>query len=70
MTSKSRLQTVVLDATLTLDERYDGYRSDVARALSDALRAQIDSPTDAARAREIDKRIEWLGNQLRNKVAG
>ncbi len=68
MGSRNRLQTVVLDATLTLDERYEGYRADVARGLTQTLRAQTDSPTDAARGREVDKIIESLGHQLRSKV--
>ncbi len=70
MGSKSRLQAVVLDATLKVDARYAGYRADVARALSDALRAQLESPSDAARAREIDKIVEALGSNIRAKVIG
>jgi hypothetical protein len=69
MGSKGRLQTVVLDATLKVDERYDGYRADVARALTQALRAQSNSPTDAARGREVDKIVESLGHSIRSKVA-
>ena len=68
MSSKGRLQTVVLDATLKIDERYDGYRADVARALTQALRAQLESPSDAARGREVDKIVESLGHNIRTKV--
>jgi hypothetical protein len=70
MSSQSRLHSVVADAALTLDERYEGYRADVARALTQTIRAQSESPTDAARGREVDKIVESLGEKLRNKVTG
>ena len=68
MSSKGRLQTVVLDATLKIDERYEGYRADVARALTHVLRAQLESPSDAARGREVDKIVESLGQNIRTKA--
>ncbi len=70
MSSKGRLQTVVLDATLKVDERYDGYRADLARALSQALRAQLESPSDTARGRQVDKIVESLGHSIHAKVVG
>ena len=67
MAPENRLQSVLQDAALTLDERYEGYRADVARALTLAIRAQSDSPSDAARAREIDRIIESLGQKLQRR---
>ena len=69
MSSRSRLDSVVLQAAQTIDQRHDGYLADVARALKLVLRAQAESPTDAARAREIDKIVESLGDQIRRKSA-
>jgi hypothetical protein len=56
------------DATLKIDERYGGYRADTARALTNALRAQLESPSDAARGREVDKIVEALGHSIRTKA--
>ena len=67
MSSRPRLDSVVLQAAQTIDQRHDGYLADVARALKLVLRAQTDSPTDAARAKEIDKIVESLGDQIRRK---
>jgi hypothetical protein len=69
VSSRSRLDSVVLQAAQTIDQRHDGYLADVARALKLVLRAQAESPTDAARAREIDKIVESLGDQIRRKSA-
>ena len=69
MGAQSRLHSVLADAALTLDERYDGYQADVARALAQAIRAQTESPTDASRSREVDKIVESLGQQLRSRTA-
>ena len=67
MSSRPRLDSVVLQAAQTVDQRYEGYLADVARALKLVLRAQSDSPTDSARTREIDKIVESLGEQVRSK---
>jgi hypothetical protein len=69
VSSRPRLDSVVLQAAQTIDQRHDGYLADVARALKLVLRAQADSPTDAARAREIDKIVESLGDQIRRNSA-
>jgi hypothetical protein len=69
VSSRPRLDSVVLQAAQTIDQRHDGYLADVTRALKLVLRAQADSPTDAARAREIDKIVESLGDQIRRKSA-
>ncbi len=69
MSSRPRLDSVVLQAAQTIDQRYADYLTDVARALKLALRAQSDSPTDSARAREIDRIVEALGEQIRSKSA-
>ena len=70
MSSQTRLASVLEDAALTLDERYDSYRADVAGSLTQIIRAQTETSSDAARLREIDKIIEALGAQLRSHSTG
>jgi hypothetical protein len=70
MSSQSRLTSVVSDAARTLDERYDGYRAEVAKALTQTIRAQSETASDAARGREVDRIVEALGQQVRSKAVG
>lgn len=68
MSSQSRLAAVMGDAARTLDERYDGYRAEIAKALALTIRAQSETASDAARGREVDRIVEQLGQQLRGKA--
>ena len=68
MSSQTRLASVMNDAARTLDERYDGYRAEIAKALTLTIRAQSEIGSDAARGREVDRIVEALGQQLRSKA--
>ena len=56
---------VIGAAVQTIDERYADYRIDVTTALQRVLRAQGDASSDAARARDIEKIVQALGEKLR-----
>ena len=56
---------VIGGAVQTIDERYADYRIDVTTALQQVLRAQGDASSDAARARDIEKIVQALGEKLR-----
>jgi len=56
---------VIGAAVQTIDERYADYRIDVTTALRQVLRAQSDASSDAARARDIEKIVQSLGEKLR-----
>lgn len=70
MTSPTKLQSVVANAVATIDERHAGYRTNLARALTQVLQAQNDAPSDASRARDVDKIISTVGEQLAASSTG
>lgn len=56
---------VIAAAVQTIDERCIGYRVDVMTALQQVLRAQGEATSDSARARDVEKVVQALGEKLR-----
>lgn len=53
---------VIKDKVMQVDERYDGYRSDLTAALHDILALESDRPHNIAQ--QISRRIAALGERL------
>lgn len=64
MSATNRLLDVFAEAVTTLDERYDGYRIDATRALSEIIATQRTAATDTARGKDVDRVIAGLGQKL------
>ena len=56
---------VIKDKVMLVDERYEGYRRDLAAALHDILALESDRPHNIAQ--QISRRIAALGESLVQK---
>lgn len=61
---QERLFSAFANAAQNLDLRYDNYHVEATQALVRIVKAQSETTSDAQRAREIDRVIESLGEQL------
>ena len=61
---QEKLFSAFENAAKNLDLRYDDYYSEATLALVRIVKAQSETTSDSQRAREIDRIIESLGEQL------
>jgi len=66
--NQERLVSVFESAAKNLDQRYDGYNVEATRALVRIVKAQSETTSDAQRARDVDRVIESLGEQLHSNA--
>ena len=58
---RRQLAAVIKEAIVTVDERYDGYREDLAKAMIAAVEAQQSSATESKRRDRIQQIVQTLG---------
>lgn len=68
MGGRRQLRAVVAETIEAVDERYPGYRVDLAKAIIEVVNSQETAATEAARRDRIQDLVESLGTSITSKA--
>ena len=68
MGGRRQLRAVIAETIEAVDERYPGYRVEMAKAIIEVVNSQETAATEAARRDRIQGLVESLGTSITSKA--
>ena len=61
---KQQLSAIIGEAIVGIDERYDGYRNDLAKAIIEVIGTQESAATETSRRDQIQQVADSIGTSI------